>query len=189
MVSTGRSEQILGLEKIVNAIAVDIFRRIPRSFCLDDLIQAGWIGAIRAVDRYDEKFSASLNTYARHVIWGAVMDYLREGDFLTRTQRQKVREEIVPLPVSLTGLEASHIPCNRNDDRLLSSLLAAADTSHLLKLADLSPRERIVVHRYGEDPTREIARDLSVSLGRVWQIHERATQLLRAAASRRLANA
>lgn len=179
-----RDEQILGLANVVKVVAVHILRRLPRSYCLEDLIQVGWIGAIRAVDRYQGNLGASLSTYARHVIWGTMMDYLREDDFLSRTERHKMRGEVVPLPISLADLDISYISHCHSEDRLLSSLLATVDMGHLIKKSGLSHRDRGVLYRYGEEPTRDIANDLGVTPGRVWQIYQGATQSLRRAKAR-----
>lgn len=177
----GRDEQILELAHVVKVSALQIFPRLPRSYHLDDLIQAGWIGAIHAVDRYDSKFGASLRTYARHVIWGAMLDHLRKDDYLPRSQRRK---EIVERPLSLEVLGAD-VAYSQNEDRLLSSLLAAVDVHLLIKRSGLSSRERTVLCRYGEDPTCEIAGELNISTGRVRQINTRAIELLRKAKTRK----
>lgn len=63
---------------------------------LDDLIQAGTIGLIQAVDRYDPSRGTLLKTLADHRIRGALIDYLRQIDPLPRTVRafQKRRDAL-----------------------------------------------------------------------------------------------
>jgi RNA polymerase sigma factor for flagellar operon FliA len=64
---------------------------------LDDLISAGTIGLIQAVDRYDPSRNLKLKTFAEHRIRGALMDYLRQLDPLSRTLRefQKKRDGVL----------------------------------------------------------------------------------------------
>jgi RNA polymerase sigma factor FliA len=64
---------------------------------LDDLISAGTIGLIQAVDRYDPSRNLKLKTFAEHRIRGALMDYLRQLDPLPRTLRefQKKRDGVL----------------------------------------------------------------------------------------------
>ena len=61
---------------------------------LDDLISAGTVGLIQAVDRFDPARNLKLKTFAEHRIHGALLDYLRQLDPLPRTLRafQKKRD-------------------------------------------------------------------------------------------------
>lgn len=62
----------------VELLARRLHRRCPQVE-LDDLIQAGTIGLIQAVDRYDESRGCPLKTIAEHRIRGALLDYLRQS--------------------------------------------------------------------------------------------------------------
>jgi len=64
---------------------------------LDDLIQAGTVGLINAVDRFDEARGCLLKTIAEHRIRGALLDYLRQIDPLPRSVRrfQKQRDAMI----------------------------------------------------------------------------------------------
>ncbi len=64
---------------------------------LDDLISAGTIGLIQAVDRYDPSRNLKLKTLAEHRIRGALLDYLRQLDPLPRAVRafQKQRDHVL----------------------------------------------------------------------------------------------
>ena len=73
-----RDAKILSLTGTVEGIATEIVRtRGGQSPTRDELVSAGWLGAIKAVDRYDPSAGASLNTYARHVIYGEMLDEVR----------------------------------------------------------------------------------------------------------------
>ncbi len=58
----------------------------------DDLIEAGILGLIDAVDKYDPEKNCKFSTYARFRIKGAIMDELRSLDILPKSMRQKSRQ-------------------------------------------------------------------------------------------------
>ncbi len=58
----------------------------------DDLINAGVIGLIQAVDRYNPERKNKFITYAVYRIKGAVLSELRSRDFLSRENRKKIRD-------------------------------------------------------------------------------------------------
>jgi len=61
--------------------------RLPPCVTFDDLASAGMIGLIQAVDRFDQSRGLRFKTYAQHRIWGAMQDFLRDEDPLSRTER------------------------------------------------------------------------------------------------------
>ena len=73
---------------LVRRIAMKTVRSLPASVTLDDLLSAGWIGLAEALQRRtptmdEEQFEA----YASHRVQGAILDYLRSLDPLTRKLR------------------------------------------------------------------------------------------------------
>ncbi len=76
------------VKRIVHRIAV----HLPPHVEIDDLIHVGVIGLMQAIDRYDESRENAFMTYAVFRIKGAVLSELRSRDFLTRSNRKKVRE-------------------------------------------------------------------------------------------------
>jgi RNA polymerase sigma factor for flagellar operon FliA len=71
----------------VELLARRLHRRCPQVE-LDDLISAGTVGLIKAVDRFDPLRNLKLKTLAEHRIQGALLDYLRQLDPLPRGTRQ-----------------------------------------------------------------------------------------------------
>jgi RNA polymerase sigma factor for flagellar operon FliA len=59
---------------------------------VDDLIQAGMIGLLDAVNRYEEIHGAQFETYAMQRIRGAMLDELRSSDWMPRSMRQNMRK-------------------------------------------------------------------------------------------------
>ncbi len=75
----------------VRLIARRIHDRLPDHIPLEDLISTGILGLIAAVDNYDPSQKVQLKTYAEHRIHGAIIDSLRETDWVPRETRKKAR--------------------------------------------------------------------------------------------------
>jgi len=92
---TGASErERLILEHLpqVRLIARRIRDRLPESVSLEDLVSAGIVGLIAAVDQYDPVHNVKLKTYAEHKIRGAILDSLRGLDWAPRQRRKKAKQ-------------------------------------------------------------------------------------------------
>jgi RNA polymerase sigma factor for flagellar operon FliA len=76
------------VKRIVNRMAI----HLPASVDIEDLYNVGVIGLIQAIDRYDASRDNKFITYATHRIRGAVLSELRSRDFLSRSNRRKIRE-------------------------------------------------------------------------------------------------
>lgn len=73
-------------------LALRLAGRVPSSVDLDDLIGAGVLGLIDAVDRFDASRAIPFEAYARTRIQGAILDALRAEDHLSRRDRRRTRE-------------------------------------------------------------------------------------------------
>ena len=82
------TEYLPYVKRIVQRLAV----HLPSTVDIDDLMNVGVIGLIQAVDRYDPKRDIKFMTYAIFRIKGAVLSELRARDFLSRSNRRKIRE-------------------------------------------------------------------------------------------------
>ncbi len=82
------TEYLPYVKRIVQRIAV----HLPATVDIEDLMNVGVIGLIQAVDRYDPKRDNKFMTYAVFRIKGAVLSELRSRDFLSRSNRRKIRE-------------------------------------------------------------------------------------------------
>ena len=58
---------------------------------IDDLVGDGFVGLIRAVDTFDAERGATLDTYARRLIVGAMLNGLRRLDPVSERARRKLR--------------------------------------------------------------------------------------------------
>ncbi|GAA3905158.1 RNA polymerase sigma factor FliA [Halomonas cibimaris] len=76
---------------LVRRQALSLQVRLPASIELDDLIQAGTVGLLEALSRFDASQGASFATFASQRIRGAMMDELRTRDWLPRSVRRASR--------------------------------------------------------------------------------------------------
>ena len=78
---------ILEYAPLVKHIANRLAARLPPSFQLDDLIQAGMIGLLESIERFDASKGNTLKTFASIRIKGAMLDDLRAKDWIPRSVR------------------------------------------------------------------------------------------------------
>ena len=86
-----REKLILEHLQQVKLIASRIHDKLPESVVLDDLVSAGVLGLIEAVDKFDASLDVKLKTYAEHKIRGAILDSLRSLDWAPRNKRRKAK--------------------------------------------------------------------------------------------------
>lgn len=77
---------------LVRRLALQLVSRLPANIELDDLLQAGLIGLLDAVRRYQPSVNAQFETYATARIRGAMLDELRSQDWLPRSVRSTARQ-------------------------------------------------------------------------------------------------
>jgi len=89
----GDQERLL-LEQLpqVRYIARRIHDRLPAHIPFDDLVQAGILGLMEALHKFDPSKHVELKTYAKHRIQGAILDSLRDLDWSPRPLRRKARQ-------------------------------------------------------------------------------------------------
>src|SRR5690606_40044320 len=109
--TTRQSDNQINIEEyapLVKRIAYHIMVRMPASVQVEDLIQAGMIGLLEAVQKYDATRGASFETYAGIRIRGAIVDEMRRGDWAPRSVHRNARRvaEAVALVESRTGRDA-----------------------------------------------------------------------------------
>ncbi len=87
-----REELILEHLPQVNWIALRIQEKLPPGIELDDLISAGIVGLMAAVDNFDPGRNCSLKTYAEYKIRGAILDSIRGLDGIPTHKRKRVKQ-------------------------------------------------------------------------------------------------
>lgn len=77
--------------QLVRRLAFQLMAKLPASVQIDDLIQNGMIGLLDAISRFEEGQGAQFETYAVQRIRGAMLDGLREADWVPRSVRREMR--------------------------------------------------------------------------------------------------
>ncbi|MES1179242.1 MAG: FliA/WhiG family RNA polymerase sigma factor [Myxococcales bacterium] len=73
---------------LVRRIAMRTIRTLPASLTFDDILSAGWVGMAEALQRRtDEMQDEHFEAYASYRVRGAILDYLRVLDPLSRKLR------------------------------------------------------------------------------------------------------
>ncbi|EAO8934357.1 RNA polymerase sigma factor FliA [Salmonella enterica] len=180
--------------------------RLPASVELDDLLQAGGIGLLNAVDRYDALQGTAFTTYAVQRIRGAMLDELRSRDWVPRSVRRNAREvaERLGIPVA----EYRQMLLDTNNSQLFSydewreehgdsielvteehqqenplhQLLEGDLRQRVMDAIESLPeREQLVLTLYYQEELnlKEIGAVLEVGESRVSQLHSQAIKRLR----------
>ena len=104
----GRTAEVQAHAHLVRRIAHHLVARLPSSVQVEDLIQAGMIGLLEALSKYDGSKGASFETYAGIRIRGAMLDEIRRGDWAPRSVHRNARRvaEAIRSVESQTGREA-----------------------------------------------------------------------------------
>lgn len=78
---------------IVRRIAMRAARRVPRHIAVADLVSSGWLGLLEAFQRADATMDRDeFEAYASYRIRGAMLDYLRSMDTVSRHTRRASRD-------------------------------------------------------------------------------------------------
>lgn len=88
---SGRDELFMEQLPLVHSIASRIRRGLPNHVPFEDLLQAGMVGLLDAIAKYDLCRPTRFQVYASFRIRGAILDNLRELDWAPRSLRAKAR--------------------------------------------------------------------------------------------------
>jgi RNA polymerase sigma-B factor len=127
---------------------------------LDDLVQVGSVGLIKAVDRFDPRRGSSLRAYAIPTIVGEIRRHLRDGTQPLRVPRaQRALGPVRAIPLELEADTARDAAAERGLELGEERVLLASG------LRTLARRERRIVHLryYGGLSQRRIAAELGLS--------------------------
>ena len=76
----------------VQKVARRMSRRLPSHIVFEDLVSAGVVGLLEAMDRYDAAKVDDFKSYAEFRIKGAILDDLRRRDVMARDARIKSKQ-------------------------------------------------------------------------------------------------
>ena len=77
---------------LVRRLAHQMIAKLPANVEIDDLIQVGMIGLSDALSRFDAGQGVQFETFATQRIRGAMIDELRDGDWMSRGSRKSQKD-------------------------------------------------------------------------------------------------
>jgi len=127
---------------LVKITAGRVVSNLPPNLEREDLYTAGAMGLIKAVDQFDPGRQVKFETYAIALIRGAILESLREEDWVPRSVRERAKAlerafHEVELKLGVPPSEeqvAEHMGISTND---LARMLADAGRGSVLSLDDL----------------------------------------------------
>ncbi len=185
----------------VKFIAERLAAKLPPWVDHDDLIGAGMLGLLDAVDKFDPLKGVMFKTYAEMRVRGAMLDSLRDLDWAPRSLRAVIlgisMAQFQSLLGELRGLTITGLDLGDEDEDGQTLKYLPQDAAHsplaifertevrefmTTAIERLPQRERQVVALYyvEELTMKEIGATLGVTESRVSQIHTQAVLRLRA---------
>src|SRR5207244_4068016 len=92
MTPVERETLIVDTLPLIKHIAHRVATRLPANIEMRDLINAGVIGLLDAVDKFEPERNVKFKTYAEVRIRGAILDSLRSLDWAPRSLRKKGKD-------------------------------------------------------------------------------------------------
>ncbi len=93
ILTEGEKEKII--EEMLPYIKYTAYRlswRLPPQLTVDDLISAGIIGLLDAMEKFNPSKKATLKTYAEYRIKGAMLDELRAAEWIPKHLQKKIND-------------------------------------------------------------------------------------------------
>ena len=87
-----KEEIIIKYVDLVKIVAIKLFNYYAQKIEYEDLVGYGIIGLIDAIDKFDYTKNIKFETYASIRIKGAIMDEIRNQDWVPRAIRQKSKQ-------------------------------------------------------------------------------------------------
>lgn len=87
-----RNDMIKQYQPLVRRLAHHMMAKLPANIQVDDLIQVGLIGLSEALTRYEVAQGVQFETFATQRIRGAMLDELRDNDWMSRGSRKNQKE-------------------------------------------------------------------------------------------------
>ena len=144
---------------LVKRIAHHLAVKLPPSIEVEDLVQVGLIGLLKAVEDYQSDSGAAFTTYATIRVRGAIMDELRSRDWLPRSVQKNLGR--VSSAVQVLEQRLGRVPSEAQIARELGVTIDEyRDILTDVSFARLAPVEDIESVSGDFEPEREVTDDL-----------------------------
>lgn len=170
---------------LVKITAGRVVTNLPPNMEREDLYTAGSMGLIKAVDQFDPNRQVKFETYAIALVRGAILESLREEDWVPRSIRERARmieramheletrtgtppselELADHLGVSLEELTKMMSDLSRGSVLSLDDMILSGEGSERLHLGDVVPDES--ASPVADVETRERIRQLGTAIDRL----------------------
>ncbi len=178
-----REELITHFAYLVKITAGRVINNLPPNMERDDLLSAGIMGLIKAVDHFDTTRQVKFETYAIALIRGAILETLREDDWVPRSIRERIKNldrTYMALEVSL-GRPATEDEVAKElniEPEEFQRLLVETGRTSLVSLED------VLVGTEGSEKLHlaDVLKDDSAAPSLEAEIHERRRMLTRSIA-------
>ncbi len=115
---------------------------LPPELSIEDLVSAGIVGLLEAIERYDPSMNATLSTFADFRIRGAIIDEIRSMQWASKDARKKleeVRNTYSELEKSLNRIATDEEVAEKLNITLdeLYKTLSTVNTMNMICLEDL----------------------------------------------------
>src|SRR5437660_1754536 len=124
-----RVELINHYSYLVKITAGRLVTSLPGGLDREDLVGAGVIGLIKSVDQFDPTRDVKFETYAIALIRGAILEMLRDEDWVPRS----IREKLKLLDRTITALETK-LGRPATEHELAETMVMAASEVNELKV-------------------------------------------------------
>jgi len=135
----GREKRVLCDLPLVRSIAHRLCPRLRRAE-FEDLISAGTVGLIEAVDRYDAERGVPFVSFAYPRIQGAILDELRSSGAFGAPRRGAADLEVVPIDSAAAGVDAQLSLIEVTEDRTSPAPGVHIELGELLDAVKQLPR-------------------------------------------------
>ena len=182
---TARVELINHYSYLVKITAGRLVTSLPGGLDREDLVGAGVIGLIKSVDQFDPSRDVKFETYAIALVRGAILEMLREEDWVPRSIREKLRaldratsaletkigrpptEQEIAEHMRITSSEVSElmVRMGRTNIFSLDDILSTSESDDQIHFIELIEDEDS--HPGGEAEGKEIRRILSAGVDKL----------------------
>ena len=162
-----RAELINHYSYLVKITAGRLVTSLPGGMDREDLIGAGVIGLVKSVDQFDPTRDVKFETYAIALIRGAILEMLRDEDWVPRSIREKLKALdrcMMSLETQL-GRPASEVEMGRTNVYSLDDILSTGDSDDHIHFVELIVDE--TANPAGELEGREIRRILAAGVDKL----------------------
>lgn len=144
----------------VQRVAKRLARRLPAFITLDDLVGAGVIGLLEALERFDSTQDTTFEKYAEFRVRGAMLDELRRRDIMAKHARRdskKLQDSVTELAQRL-GREPEEEELAKHLDMNLQGLRDTLQKLIPVQVVSMEDVPISVLPQATENPFQQVAR-------------------------------